>query len=322
MDLRRVTASLLASSIVIAGAISPASADPVDITPTSSFEWLDGHATDVEFDPSGRLWVWNISYDTNLPHGQQTNVFTKNANGNWDHAFRFRAKGVPVGDVSFSSDGTVFIPNGYRCKLSVITLKANGKVKKHKVVKFKGRFCPYMAQPIDGGQIAVAGSDKVNFYRLPITSRSKPVRTLVPTHTNNLTDMLVGPDGSVYVAYGNVVTQGVDVYLPSQSGMTLPNNSFSIASDYSPVDIYGMSMTPSESLALKMESTVAIFPTNTNGSDQVPSLFYRFGTPSYLGGDLEFDSTGRMAVAEWGYSPPVRVFFEAPPCAPRPEARC
>lgn len=77
----------LVTALILPG--TPATADTMDIEPTSSFAWLDGHATDVEFDPAGRMWIWNSAYDPGFPHGEQANIFTQDADGNWGHSFRF-----------------------------------------------------------------------------------------------------------------------------------------------------------------------------------------------------------------------------------------
>jgi hypothetical protein len=73
-----------------------------------------------------------------------------------------------------------------------------------------------------------------------------------------------------------------------------------------------MSFTPEGELALKMGSTVALFPTTAAGDDQVPGTFYRFGTePSSGGGDVAFDANGLMTIVEHAHELPVRIFFDS-----------
>ena len=300
----------LVAALVIALMLpgTPATAATMDIEPTSSFAWLDGHATDVEFDPAGRMWVWNSAYDPGLSHGQQTNIFTQDSDGTWDHSFRFRLKKHDSFEVAFAMDGTVFSTD-VRCTLQIAKLKASGAVKSHKKIKFKRSFCPYLAKPIDGTKVVVVSSDQIREYKLPFTSRSKPKRT-IRYGLNDFRDVVVGPDGAVYLAVGDETNQSVHVFLPTQSGLAQSARNFEIHSDYSPRAIQGMSFTREGDLALKMGSSVAVFPTTTVGANQVPDSYYQFDeAPFNLMGDVGFDSSGLMVITEYGHELPVRVFF-------------
>lgn len=297
----------LVTALILPG--TPATAATMDIEPTSSFAWLDGHATDVEFDPAGRMWVWNSAYDPGFPHGEQTNIFTQDSEGNWGHAFRFRLKKHDSFEVAFATDGTVFSTDFARCTLQIAKLKASGAVKSHKKIKFKRSFCPYIAQPIDGRKVVLVSSTEIREYKLPFTSRSKPKRT-VRHGLNEFTDVLVDTDGAVYLAVSADADQGVHVFLPTQSGLAQSARNFEIHDDYSPRGINGMSFTREGDLALKMGANVAIFSTATVGVNQIPDTYYRFDESTfYLMGDVGFDSSGLMVITEYGHQPPVRVFF-------------
>lgn len=295
--------------------VTPANADPIDIeADSSSFTWLDGQVSDVTFDPSGRMWVWNTMYNPGLPHGLQTNVFTQGLDGNWTHAFRFRLKNHDPHNVTFSSDGRLFSLDSYHCVLRTAKLKASGKPKSVTKRKFRMSFCPYHVQPIDGRKVILISSDQIREYKWPISARSKPIRT-VRYGLNDIDDLLVGSDGTVYFAIGDYVNQSVQVFLPTQSGDSSPERSFTIHGDYSPQDIRGMSFTPGGDLALKMGSSVAIFSASAQGVSQIPDTYYRFGdAPSLDRGDVAFNiNSGLMVVTEYGHEMPVRVFF-GPSC--------
>jgi hypothetical protein len=299
----------LVTALILPG--TPATADPMDIEPTSSFAWLDGHATDVEFDPAGRMWIWNSAYDPGFPHGEQANIFTQDADGNWGHSFRFQLKRHSSFEVAFATDGTVFSTDFARCTLQIAKLKASGAVKSNKKIKFKRSFCPYTAQPIDGRKVVLVSSEEIREYKLPLTSRSKPKRT-VRHGLSEFSDVLVGTDGTVYLAVGPNTNQSVHVFLPTQSGLAQSARNFEIRSDYSTKAIVGMTFTREGDLALKMGANVAIFPAATVGDDQIPDTYYRFGESTfYLRGDVGFDSSGLMVITEYDHEPPVRIFFES-----------
>lgn len=303
-------AAVLVTSLMLP--IAPVAAETIDLEPSSSsFAWLDGEVTDVAFDPSGRMWAWNSFSSGDSPHGFQTNVFRKDSEGNWDHAFQFRFKRYNPSNVAFSRDGRVFSLDSYNCILHTGKVKANGKVKSAKKLKFTMRFCPYLVQPINGRKVILISSDQIREYKWPMSSRSKPIRT-IEYGLNDVTDQRVGSDGAVYFAVGDGTNQSVHVFLPTQSGDSSHGRSFSIHADYSPENIRGMSFTPEGELALKMGSTVALFPTTATGEDQVPDTYYRFGsTLSNGGGGVAFDQAGLMAIVEYAHELPVRIFFDS-----------
>jgi hypothetical protein len=301
---------------------SPATAETLDIEPTSWFERPYGHVTDVEFDPSGRMWLWNNWSNSDYDYGLQTHVYTKNELGVWGHAFRFRLKNHNPNQIAFDNRGRVYSADAYRCVLNVVTLKASGKVKSQKKVKFKGNFCPSVVQPINGRKAILVTSDLIREYKLPITSRSRPIRE-IQYGREYAKDIRVGSDGAVYIAYGsaNNLTKGVEVYLPTQSGVSSPGRSFTIHADYAPQDIERMSFSGGGELAIKMASTIALFPTTTSGANQTPQWSYRVGEPSGQSGDVAFDPFGLMVVVDYLQPQTVRNFFEML-CTRRVEAIC
>lgn len=306
-----VLAAVLVTSLALP--IAPVAAETIDLEPSSSssFAWLDGHATDVAFDPIDRMWVWNDSYDPSFPHGQQTNVFSRGADGEWIHSFRFRLKRHDAFEVAFAGNGTVFSTDVSRCTLQITKLKANGAVKSSKKIKFKRSFCPSLAQPIDGGKLVLVGYGTTSVYKLPFSSRSKPIRT-IRYEGNGITDELVGSDGTLYIARGDFTNQSVDVFPPTQRGDSPTSRTFAIHADYSPQNIVGMSFTREGDLALKMGPSVAVFSTTTEGDNQIPGTYYRFGAePTLFGGDVEFDASGLMVVTEFLHELSVRVFFDS-----------
>lgn len=321
-----------AATIALVTTSVPAFAATEDISPTSSLAWLDGHATNIEFDPSGRMWVWNNAYDPGLNHNMQTNVLVKNNVGDWELSYRLRIKRFETRDISFASDGTMYAAGvrGRVCQLAVVTFNGDGSVKKSKTHSFPLKFCPLYATPTDGGKIVLVGWARrqgpvldaaIKEYSLPFSARKRATREIKFDMGNN-SDVAIGQDGAVYVTQGENMTGGVDVFTASQRGTVEPDHSFTVHPDYGEWVVGGLAFTPSGQLALKSKASVSLYPTSSSGTNLVPDTFYRFTDFAWNGDDVAFDADGVMVTADYGLSSPIRFFFETPPCGLRPEARC
>lgn len=321
-----------AATVALVTTTVPAFAATVPVTPTSSLAWLDGHADELQFDPSGRLWVWNTGYDPTFNHGEQAHVLVKNETGDWVLSYRLRIKRFTVRDISFSSNGTMYV-TGYKgrvCQLVVASFRGDGSIKKTKVHSFPRTFCPQYSTPINGGKIVVVGytygdgpatDTAIREYSLPFSVKKRPSREAKFSVENN-SFMAVAADGTVYVTQGENTTGGVDVYAPSQRGIVEPDHSFTVHPDYGSWVIGGLAITNTGQVALRSKDTVSLYSPSASGTNLVPDTFYQFSDFMWNGVDVAFDSTGVMATTDFGRDFPIRFFFEAPPCGLRPEARC
>ena len=189
--------------LVLVAVTTPATAAfaTIDIQdPTTETTWNGGQVEKIEFDPSGRLWVWNDPYSP--PYGQQTNVLVRDEAGNWNQSFRFKPRKFgAVIDIHFADDGTMYATS-FNSKLAVVTFKPSGAVKKVTQFKFSDRESPDSVTPIDGNKLSFVRYNKLTEYALPFTARSKPIRTMkttTPSSWGNQT--LVAPDGTLYYSY-------------------------------------------------------------------------------------------------------------------------
>jgi hypothetical protein len=287
-----------------------------EVSPTTETTFNEGQVEKIEFDPSGRLWVWNDVYSPSLPYGPQANVFTKDEAGNWNQSFRFTIpKFGTVSDIHFADDGTMYATS-FNSKLAVVTFNMDGSVKKVKQFKFSGRKSPDSVTPIDGNKLSFVRYNQLTEYRLPFTARSKPIRTLkTNTHNSWGNQTLVGSDGTLYLSFTDDETNEaaeVDVYVPSQSGSASPDHTFTVDPDYAGHYIGGMTFTPEGDLALRIKQRVVFLPTDADGTDLVPTTGFTFADGGYYYCDVAFDSTGVMALADYGVTNSLRFFFETP----------
>jgi hypothetical protein len=286
-----------------------------DVAPTTETTWNEGQVEKIEFDPFGRLWVWNNPYSPSLPYGPQTNVLVRDESGNWDQSFRFKPRKFGnVLDIHFADDGTMYATS-FNSKLAVVTFKPSGAVKKVTQFKFLDRESPDSVTPIDGNKLSFVRYNKLTEYAMPFTARSKPIRTMkTTTHSSWGNQTLVAPDGTLYYSYTDYATNEaaeVDVYLPGQEGSSSPDHSFTVDPGYAGYYIGGMTFTPDGELALRINQRVVLFPSDASGSNLVPASGYSFAG-SHVGywSDVAFDSTGIMALADFNATNSLRFFFE------------
>ena len=312
----RLTKSIVASLLLVAvSAPVPAAADAIhEVSPTTETTFNEGQVEKIEFDPSGRLWVWNNAYSLSLPYGPQANVLTKDEAGNWTQSFRLTIRKFgTVGDIHFADDGTMYATS-FNSKLAVVTFNTDGSVKKVTQFKFSDRKSPDSVTPIDGNKLSFVRYNQLTEYQLPFTARSKPIRTMkITTRYGWGAQTLVGADGTLYYSDGAENTADVDVYIPSQSGSASPDHSFTVDPFFADYYIGGMTFSPEGDLALRVNQRVVFLPLDASGANLVPDSGYSF-TGSHVGfySDVAFDSTGVMALADYGATNSLRFFFETP----------
>jgi hypothetical protein len=305
---------LAALSLIAVGlsGVAPASAETIELRPESTLQWNEGQADNVAFDPSSeRLWVWNRTTDPSLPYGEQVNVFAKDSEGEWQHSYRWRYRLSSPSDISFASNGTMYVTD--ECKVAVVTFKANGRVKKSKLIKFKRGVCPDVATPIAGKKIILADGEKIREYRLPLTSRSRAIRTITYSDEYSYnSEILVDNDGTVFVTH-NSQADGVDAYSPSQRGTVDPDRSFTIHPDYARWYITDMSLGYSGNIYLRVNGDILVYQTMASGDNQVPVVEYDLGEDIFgPGRGLAWDGYSRFVTVDYQQSPALRFYFLAP----------
>jgi hypothetical protein len=305
---------LAALSLIAVGlsGVAPATAETIELQPESTLDWNEGQADQVAFDPSSeRLWVWNRAHNPSLPYGNQVNVLAKNSDGDLQYSFRWKYRSFSPSDISFASNGTMYATDD--CKVAVVTFKANGRVKKTKLVKFKRGVCPLVSTPIDGNKIILADDEKIREYRLPLTSRSRAIRTITYSEEYDVrAEIVVASDGSVFVSHYSA-SDGVDFYSPSQSGTVDPNRSFTIHPDYGRWYITDMSLGYSGNIYLRVNGDILVYQTTASGINQVPVVEYDLGEDVFQGGrGLAWDGYSRFVTVDYGQNPSLRFYFMAP----------
>lgn len=301
---------LAALSLIAVGfsGISPAMAETIDLTPSTTLEWNEGQTTAVQFDPSGRLWVWNTGYTPSLPYKMQVNVFVKDTDGDWSHSFRWKPRRFFPSKISFASNGTMYATDG--CSVGIVTFKANGTVKKLRTVKFKRGFCPQVATPIDGDKVVLVSGEQAQEHQLPLKSKSRALRTITfaEEYPHN-SKILVADDGTVYRSHDVMVSDGVDVYPSTLDGTEEPARSFTIHPDFGQWYITGMSLGFGDNIYLRVNGDILVYAPSTSGTDQNPTTEWNLGTdPTRDSYGLAFDGLATFVTVDYNQNPSLKFY--------------
>lgn len=305
---------LAALSLVAVGllGVSPASAtETIDLTPTKTLQWNEGETTDVQFDPSGRLWVWNNAQSGSLPYGQQINVFVEDSEGDWQRSFRWKPRNFMPTDLAFASNGTMYAMG--RCKVITVSFKRNGRVKKTKTVKFKGGFCPQAGAINEAGNIVFVDDSYIREYRLPLSSRSRALRTVTFTEDySDQNEFHAGRDGNVYISQYST-SDGVDIYTSEQQGDAAPARSFTLHPDYGRWYITDMSDGYSGGLYLRINGDILVYQTSVFGDNLNPVVEYDLGEDLFEGESaMAWDGYSTIVTVDYAQNPSLRFYFLSP----------
>ncbi len=311
--MKRVLAVAVAFLVALGVVGTPATAATVTPSVTSSIDWMGGDVYNVQFGADGRLWAWNWGYSPELGFGPQLNVFDKNDLGDWEHSYRLTRRNFDPTTVRFDDSNRMYVTNTHygTSELLIVSFKIDGTVKKVSKLKFKKNDRPLDAYPTGAGRIFLQFDNRIAEYKLPLTRKSKPVRTIV-TPIESWSRMIAGDDRTVYVTQGSTAGGGVDVFTPLQSGTVTPARSFTISSEYStgyPTDI---SFTADGKLAVCAEyQGVGIFPLDESGDNQAPATWYpssSIATNHLMG--FDFDDSGVLVVADMGAARSIKWYLE------------
>lgn len=287
--------------------VSPALADTVDLTPSTTLEWNEGQTSNAQFDPSGRLWVWNTDYSPGLPYGKQVSVFVEDLDGDWFHSYRWKPRKFFPRDMTFASSGTMYATGN--CKLATVSFKSNGRVKKMKTVKFKGGFCPLSASLNETGNIVLVDDSYIREYRLPLSSRSRALRTITFSEDYGSENQIhASRDGNVYISHG-ASSDGVDVYTADQQGMVAPARSFTIHPDYGSSQITDIADGVYSYITLRVNGDILIYDNAITGLNQIPLIEFNLGedTPEpFLG--VAYDGTSTYVAVNYGEIPALKFY--------------
>jgi hypothetical protein len=310
----KILRPLAALSLIAVGlsGVSPAIAtETIDLTPDLTLQWNEGQVTDAEFDPLGRLWVWNRPFSPSLPYGQQVNVFVQQSENEWHHSYRWKPRKFMPKDMDFSSNGTMYAMGS--CKVLTVSFKRNGAVKKTKTVKFKGGFCPQAGEINEAGNLVLVDDRYIREYRLPLSSRSRALRTVTFTADYSYqNEFHVGRDGNVYISQYST-SDGVDIYTSDQQGSVSPARSFTIHPDYGRWYITDMSDGYSGNLYLRVNGDILVYQTSAFGPNQNPVVEYDLGIDLLQDGSgLAWDGYGNFLTVDYGQNPSLRYYFMSP----------
>lgn len=310
--MKRILSVCLAIVVSFGALSTPAIAATVNPTPTTTIDWLRGDVTNVRFDELGQLWAWNTSSTGGYHTGLQTHVFAKNDASEWVHSYRFKAKSFAAKTIQFDSDNRMYATNSKKSEILVVTFKSSGKPKKVIRVPLPRSKMPYSAYPTLDGYVYVLSTNRIEQYQAPLTKNSALIRTINVTSDYNSV-MAADGSGNVYLVTNRAPSEGTQMWTSSQSGNDAPTRTFTIDSSYSnwyPSDI---AFTNDGKLAIAYPASgIAIFPTTTSGSNQVPQTWYPSTRPSTFGGynGVDFDANGVMAVANRQTDTAISIFFE------------
>jgi hypothetical protein len=296
---------------------SPAGAATEVLTPVSELNWLNGDVTSVAFDPSGRLWAWNVGYLGENHTGFKTNVFTIDNSNALQFSMSFKPKKYSLNDMSFDTAGTMYADN-YSKTVLVTTFKPTGAVKKS--TKFKLPRASAQLFVTSNNHLYTFYDGRIDEYLLPLKKHSSPIRSLHTTAGIH-SQIAANSAGDVYVTQSETLDSGVDVYTASQSGTVSPDHSFTIDPSLGDGYITDITFTNSGNLAIGYSHAgIAIFSQATVGTGQTPiSWFPDTDNATYVG--VAFNSTADMAVADFRSTNSIKL-YAGMGCRVRPQDRC
>jgi hypothetical protein len=165
-------------------------------------------------------------------------------------------------------------------------------------------------------------NDRIDEFDLPIRQNERPVRT-IRAEFRNYSKLVALADGTVFVAQGDIDNTPIEVYGPSQSGVSEPTRTLLIDSSLATLRyITDIALTPDGKVAVAYWSTgVALFESSASGNSVTPATWYPQESPMSNLQGVDFGPNGIMGLADYFGSTAVKVYFESF-CAPRPEVRC
>lgn len=297
---------------------TPANAATESITPTSEITFDNALAQSMRFDALGRAWIWNTG--SNNTTGPRLAIFEK-ASGSWARVQTVKAKKLIVNTLRFGSDGKAFATNFRRNEIVTWRVTDSGTVRKARRVALRGGAIPLDAFPNSEGRLFVLYGNQIDEFLLPLRRKERPVRT-IRADFRNFSKLVALADGTVFVMQGDDSGAPLEVYGPTQSGVSDPARTILIDSalDSSPTAV-DISLTPNGKVAVAYwYSGVALYEANASGSSVIPTTWYPQAPPLNSQG-VDFGPNGVMGLVDFGGSTTVKVFFENL-CAPRPDARC
>ena len=196
MNLSRVVATLLASSIVVAGAMSSASA--VEPNVLDSIETKSGDAANVAVDTHGVVWAnsrWNPMVRTT-----KLERYRVSSTGRIAALRDVKIRGLNPLGVSTGRDGKLFIPDTFGDRLAVVTLSATSAVKKVRYITFGSDVTIFDASSDTSGKIYVLVSDGVYVLSKNARNANSPLLRIEAPFGGDDKSLTVTGAGVVYVA--------------------------------------------------------------------------------------------------------------------------
>lgn len=302
--------------------ITPVNAATESISPTSEITFDNTYSQSVRFDALGRAWIWNTVNNTENPSKPRLAIFEKDA-GTWTRVQAVKAKKLVVNTLRFGPDGKAFATNFRRNEIVTWRVTDSGVVRKERRIALRGSAVPMDAFPNASGSLFVMYRNRIDEYNLPIRRNERPMRTIKSSFPN-YSKLVANTDGTVFVTQGDTNYAPIEVFGPSASGVVDPTRTILIDSALSTSQyVTDITLTPNGKVAVAYWSDgVALFEINASGTSVTPTTWYPEESPVGNLQGVDFGPNGIMGIADYGSSTAVKVFFEAPPCAPQPGARC
>jgi hypothetical protein len=177
-------------------------------------------------------------------------------------------------------------------------------------VALRGGAIPLDAFPNSEGHLFVLYVNRIDEFVLPLQRKERPVRT-IGADFRNYSKLVALADGTVFVMQGEDSGAPLEVYGPTQSGVSDPARTILIDSalDSSPTAL-DISLTPNGKVAVVYwGSGVALYEANASGSSVIPTTWYPQAPPLNSQG-VDFGPNGVMGLVDFGGSTTVKVFFE------------
>jgi hypothetical protein len=313
-----IVAALISALLV---PLTPATAATESITPTSEITFDIPLAQKMRFDALGRAWIWNTVSNSGYPSKPRLAIFAKDAS-TWTRIQTVKAKKVTVNTLRFAPDGSAYATNFRKNEIVLWKVNNAGTVRKARRVALRGRAVPLDAFPNSDGSLFVLYRNRIDEFALPLRRKELPVRTIKAEFPDY--SMLVAlADRTIFVMQGDSNGAPLQVYGPNQSGVSEPTRTILIDSalDSSPTAL-DIALTPNGKVAVAyVSSGVALFEANASGGSVMPTTWYPQAPPLNSQG-VDFGPNGVMGLVDFMGTTSVKVYFEPPPCAPRPDARC
>jgi streptogramin lyase len=295
MNLRRVTATLLASSIVVAGTISSASAARLEPNVIDS-QTLGGIGTaNVAVDRNGVVWA-NPYWDP-MERTTKLDRFRVSSSGTLSSMRGVKFRGLNPVNLSIGRDGRLFLIDSTGERFAVLSLSRNSTKKKMRVVSFLTDDIIWDVTSDSSGNIYVVVADGV--FVLPKNARNNnaPILQFDVPFQGDVKSVTVTDDGLLFVA-----DRGAGAVYVFGPGDTEPIRTIRINSDYAESGPIDVEIGPDGLLYVAYsQAGIASFNLTANGNSLTPVSWITtsFDADFLDPQSIDFDANNHMIVGDF-----------------------